>query len=250
MTVRSEREEKGGRSQVITPPSLLTPYTFMRTGILGGTFNPIHNAHLLVAEASLRRCRLDRVLFLPTAVPPHKKIANNISFDHRLEMVRLAITEKPLFQASDLESRRPGTSFSIDTLLALREQFPDDDFFFIIGLDSFRDITTWKNYQRLFELASIVVASRPGPGDDDPLQYLPVAIKEDFCYDERSLKLRHKSGQELFFVHDTRLDISSTMIRDYAANGHAIDDYVPPPVARYIEQHHLYRKREGQSFEN
>ena len=214
----------------------------MRIGILGGTFNPIHNAHLHIAEATLQQCHLDQVLFLPAAIPPHKEIAEDVSFSHRFEMVRLAIADNPVFQASDLEARRPGTSFSIDTLLSLKGLYPKDDFFFIIGLDSFRDITTWKEYQRLFELANIVVASHPGPGDDEPLQFLPVAIKDDFCYDVRSLKLRHKSGQELIFVHDTRLDISSTMIRDSAAQGHSISDTVAPPVAAYIKQHHLYRK--------
>ena len=213
----------------------------MRTGILGGTFNPIHNAHLLIAGKTRRLCRLDRVLFLPAAVPPHKQVAEETSFEHRLAMVELAIAETPEYAASDLEARRAGASFSVDTLEQLHTLYPDDDFYFIIGLDSFREIATWKDYRRLFELASIVVASRPGPGDDDPLQLLPVAIKDDFCYDERSLKLRHKSGRELLFIHDTRLEISSTMIRNRVAQNLPAADFVPSPVLEYIETNGLYR---------
>ena len=213
----------------------------MRTGILGGTFNPIHKAHRQIAEAALRHCGLDRVLFLPAAIPPHKAITDAVDFEHRLAMVRLAIADNPAFAASDLEARRPGRSFSVDTLLQLKQERPDDVLFFIIGLDSFREITTWKDYRRLFELANIVVASRPGPGDDDPQQLLPVAIKEDFCYDEKSLKLRHKSGCELVFIHDTRFNISSTRIRELVAAGQSIDDYVAPPVSEYIKRFNLYR---------
>lgn len=213
----------------------------MKTGILGGTFNPIHNAHLSIAEASLESCRLDRVLFLPAAIPPHKDVAEEVSFDHRFNMVELAIEKNPKFMASDLETKRPGASYSVDTLAQLRQLYPDDEFYFIIGLDSFRDITTWKNYQQLFELANIIVASRPGPGDDDPLQLLPVAIKNQFCYDERSLKLRHKSGRELIFINDTRFAISSTSIRENVATGQSINNIVPPPVISYIEENRLYR---------
>jgi len=214
----------------------------MKTGILGGTFNPIHNAHLLIADESRRHCHLDRVLFLPAAIPPHKEIAEDVSFDHRLEMVSLAIADHPEYEASDLEAKRPGTSFSVDTLQSLQELYPLDDFYFIIGLDSFRDIATWKNYQQLFALANIVVACRPGPGDNAPEELLPVAIKDDFCYDAKSLKLRHKSGHELVFISDTRLDISSTMIRDHVANNSSIDAEVPAAVARYIKRNRLYQK--------
>jgi nicotinate-nucleotide adenylyltransferase len=216
----------------------------MRIGILGGTFNPIHNAHLLIAEAALERCRLDQILFLPASIPPHKEIAADVSFEHRLTMVELAIADIPAFAASDLEAKRPGASFSVDTLSQLQASQPEDDFYFIIGLDSFRDITTWKDYRQLFQLANIVVASRPGPGDDDPIRLLPVAIKDDFCYDGKSLKLRHKSGCELVFIHDTRFDISSTDIRNRVARGEPVNEHVSPPVIDYIEKHNLYRKNE------
>lgn len=217
----------------------------MKTGILGGTFNPVHNAHLQIARTVLDRCGLDRVLFMPAAVPPHKEVASDVSFEHRLAMVELAIAEEHVFEASAFETRIPGASFSVETLHHFRKTHPGEDIFFIIGLDSFRDITTWKNYPVLFGLCNIVVARRPGPGADDPRSLLPVAIENEFCYDEKSLKLRHKSGHELTFVKETKVDISSTVIRDRVARDLPIDNDVPAPVVDYIEQNELYRKERG-----
>ncbi len=217
----------------------------MRVGILGGTFNPIHNAHLLIAEAALEQCRLDEVLFLPASIPPHKDIAENVSFDQRLAMTGLAVADNPAFRASDFEAKRPGASFSVETLRQLNAQNPENEYFFIIGLDSFRDITTWKDYRQLFGLANIVVASRPGPGNEDPGSLLPVAIADDFCYDEKSLKLRHKSGHEVIFIEHTNLDISSTEIRNLISAGQSAEAYVPAPVLDYIEKNGLYRPRKG-----
>ncbi|PLY01929.1 MAG: nicotinate (nicotinamide) nucleotide adenylyltransferase [Desulfuromonas sp.] len=214
----------------------------MKTGILGGTFNPIHKAHLAIAEVSMRRCGLDRILFLPAAIPPHKEIAANVSFTHRMTMVALATADTPEFICSDLEAKRQGASFSVDTLAQLRDLYPGDELYFIIGLDSFRDITTWKNYQRLFELSNIIVAGRPGPGAEAPEKLLPVAIKDDFCYDERSLKLRHKSGHQLIFIIETKFDISSTGVRKKVAEGLPIEAEVPTAVIDYIEQNNLYRE--------
>ena len=99
----------------------------MRVGILGGTFNPIHKAHLLIAEATLEKCRLDQVLFLPAFIPPHKEIAEEVSFDHRLAMTRAAVAANPLFATSDFEARHSGASFSVDTLRQLRKENPDND---------------------------------------------------------------------------------------------------------------------------
>lgn len=214
----------------------------MKTGILGGTFNPVHNAHLQIARTVLDRCGLDRVLFMPAAVPPHKEVASDVSFEHRLAMVELAIAEEHVFEASAFETRIPGASFSVETLHHFRKTHPGEDIFFIIGLDSFRDITTWKNYPVLFGLCNIVVARRPGPGADDPRSLLPVAIENEFCYDEKSLKLQHKSGHQLIFIENRGSDISSTMIRERVARGESIRNYVPAIVADYISEHGLYRK--------
>ena len=216
----------------------------MRTGIFGGTFDPIHLAHLRVAEEVREACGLDRIIFLPAALPPHKQAITDTPFHHRLAMVEAAITDHPKFIASDLESKRTGASYSVDTLESLRQLYPDDTLYFIIGLDSFCDITSWKEYPRLFELANIVVAHRPDYGNDDPRELLPVALTDQFCYDGGSLNLRHKCGNELIFVAETRLAISSTMLRDQVAQKRSIRYLVPPAVETYIQGHNLYLEKE------
>lgn len=217
----------------------------MRTGILGGTFNPIHIAHLRIAEEVRETCALDRVLFIPAAAPPHKNVAEEVPFAQRLAMVEAAIADNPAFFASDLESRRPGKSYSVHTLEILRRKGPNDELFFIIGMDSFCDIASWKEYPRLFELANIVVAARPGSVVNEPQSLLPVAIREEFCYDYASKSLSHRSGTRVIFIEETCLDISSTRIRRLAAEGRSVRYLVPPAVEAYISSHGLYRGQEG-----
>lgn len=221
----------------------------MRTGILGGTFNPIHLAHLAIAEEARQACRLDRVIFLPAADPPHKPIAAGVAFCHRLAMVELALAGNPAFCASDLEAHRSGKSYSVETLKILRQRFPEDAFYFIIGLDSFRDLTTWKAYEKLFSLTNLVVASRPGISTD-PRQLLPIAIRQQFCYSAESKNLLHDSGHAVIFLEETRLEISSTEIRNRIAAQQSIHDLVPGPVAEYIDRHGLYRRTDHCSPSN
>jgi len=213
----------------------------MKTGILGGTFNPIHLAHLRIAEEVLQACELDRVLFIPAAQPPHKDVAEQVSFAHRLAMVEVAICDYPNFQSSDLEIQRSGKSFSVDTLDILHRQDQHGEFFFIIGLDSYRDIASWKDYTRLFELSHLVVITRPGVQVSDPFAPLPVAIHKDFCYDVEAKSIQHKTGNNLIFLKETHLDISSTQIRELLANEQSVRHLVPPGVADYIEEHSLYQ---------
>jgi nicotinate-nucleotide adenylyltransferase len=213
----------------------------MRIGILGGTFNPIHLAHLRIAEEVREACSLDRVLFIPAADPPHKPVAEEVPFAQRLAMVEAAIADNPAFAASDLESHRTGKSYSVHTLEILRRDQPDQELFFIIGMDSFRDIGSWREYRRLFPLAHIVVAARPGISSDDPQALLPVAIRGDFCYDAQSKTLLHRSGNRVIFLEETLLDISSTRIRRLAADGRSIRYLVTPAVEEYVSTHGLYR---------
>lgn len=217
----------------------------MKTGILGGTFNPIHLAHLRIAEEVREACALDEVLFIPAAIPPHKAQQGAAPFAHRLAMVREAIADNPAFRVSDLEAQRSGKSFSVDTLEILRQADPAGERYFIVGLDSFRDIATWKEYPRLFKLAHMVVTARPGVELPDPLAALPVAVQRDFCYDDQLKKLRHRSGNVVIFLEETRLDISSTLIRRKVAAGASIRYLVPPTVADYIARHGLYRTTAG-----
>jgi len=216
----------------------------MKTGILGGTFNPIHLAHLRIAEEVRLACGLDRVLFMPAATPPHKPLADDISFAHRYAMVAAAVADNPSFSACDLEAQRPGKSYSVATLEILHRQFPADEFYFIIGMDSYRAIDTWKDYSRLFELTNLVVAARPGHAGGDPLALLPVVIRGQFCYDGPSNILRHCSGNRVVLLKETFLDISSTRIRRQVAEQGSIRYLVPAVVEDYIRRHDLYRCRE------
>jgi nicotinate-nucleotide adenylyltransferase len=213
----------------------------MKTGILGGTFNPFHLAHLAIAEEVQRVLQLDRILFIPAAEPPHKDVADEVSFQHRLGMVKAAIQGHPDFVASDLECRRRGKSFSVDTLEILRQEDPEGEHYFIIGLDSYRDIASWKDFNKLFSLCHLVVTTRPGVEIKDPLAPLPVATHNDFCYDEKAKKIHHKSGNYVYFLSETWLDISSTRIRQLLYKGQSVEKMIPASVNEYIEKHQLYR---------
>lgn len=214
----------------------------MKIGILGGTFNPIHNAHLRIAEEVREACHLDQVLFIPASTPPHKDVAEATPFADRLAMVEAAIAEHPEFAVSAIEAERPGKSFSVDTLEILRRENPANHYYFIIGLDSYRDITSWKDYKRLFELAHLVVITRPGVEVQNRLEALPVAVQQEFCYASDTGEIRHRSGTSLIFLSGTWLDISSTRIREMVAAGEAINTLAPPAVVQYITSHGLYRR--------
>ncbi|BCR03598.1 putative nicotinate-nucleotide adenylyltransferase [Desulfuromonas versatilis] len=216
----------------------------MKLGILGGTFNPIHLAHLRIAEEVREACGLERILFIPAATPPHKSTAGNVPFAQRLAMVQAAIADNPHFEASDLEARRGGKSYSVHTLEILRRQRPGDELHFIIGMDSFRDLASWKEYRRLFELTNLVVAARPGVHRGDPRELLPVAIQDEFCYDCSAQALTHRSGRSVIFLEETFLDISSTHIRTLVSRNRSVRYLVPEAVDRYIANHGLYRDME------
>lgn len=212
----------------------------MKTGLFGGTFNPIHLAHLRIAEEVRDVCVLDRILFVPTATPPHKSLQGDVGFAHRLAMVEAAIADNPSFAVSDMESRRSGKSYSVDTLEILRKESPDEEFFFIMGMDSFLDIASWYEYRRLFELCHLVVTSRPGSHGGAPQDLLPVAVANEFCYDDASRRLLHRSGFSVIFLEETFLDISSTRIRQLVASQRSVRYLVPTAVESYFRQHALY----------
>jgi nicotinate-nucleotide adenylyltransferase len=212
----------------------------MRIGLLGGTFNPIHLGHLHVAEEVLRSCALDQVWFIPTCQPPHKQLAAAVPFAQRLAMVEAALVGHKHFRACDIEGRRGGTSYSVETLRQLHEAYPADEFFFIMGLDSFQEVSSWRNFPQLFSYAHIVVAARPG-FDGGLRELLPVAIADRFCYDSDSKKLIGDTGFSVVLVPHTDRDISSTEIRKKIAAHQDCGGLVPAAVADYIAAHSLYR---------
>lgn len=212
----------------------------MQIGILGGTFNPIHNGHLHIAAEVREHCALDQVWFVPAGQPPHKAVAAEVSFADRLAMVEAAIDGWPAYRCLDLEGRRSGPSFSVQTVEELRQLYPEHDFTFIMGLDSFAEIGLWKSYTRLFEICHIAVAARPGfSGDLQGL--LPVAVAERFCYDADALKLCGRSGFSVRLVIQTAADISSTEIRRKLAAGEPVSSQLPEAVIAYADRHRLYR---------
>jgi nicotinate-nucleotide adenylyltransferase len=212
----------------------------MNIGLMGGTFNPVHLAHLRIAEEARELCGLDRVLFIPAADPPHKPLAGEVPFARRCEMVRLAIAGNPAFELSDIEGQREGKSYSIDTIGYFHSQRPDDRLFFIIGSDSFFEIGLWHRYTEIFRLCSLIVVERPGRPLVDPLEALPVAIRGEFSYTDAPRRLQHASGQQVYILQGRPLEISSTVIRSLAAAGSSIASLVPPAVEAYIKSQRIY----------
>jgi nicotinate-nucleotide adenylyltransferase len=217
----------------------------MRIGLFGGTFDPIHWGHLRSAEEVREELALDRILFIPASIPPHKQDQTTAPARRRLEMVRLAVAKNSRFAVSMVEIGRPGPSYSIDTLRRLAEKSKGrDSYFFILGLDAFRDIALWKDFKRLFAFCDFVVTSRPGDASANPLQRTPVAVRKLFCYDFKQRVYRHRSGTYLHFVKLTDIAISASEIRRRVSAGRSIRYLVPLKVEAYIYKHGLYRDRE------
>jgi nicotinate-nucleotide adenylyltransferase len=212
----------------------------MRIGLLGGSFNPVHNAHLRIAEAAMVACQLDKVIFIPAADPPHKPLVDDVSFENRSTMVSLALAGRPDFDISTIEAERGGKSYSIDTIRAFQQRFQGDLLYFIIGADSFRDIGSWYHYAEIFSECNLIVVERPGCHIEAPLAALPDAVTGKFRYDSETGHLTHLSGHAVMFITGTPLDLSSTEIRRRAATGADITTFVPQDVAAYISQQRIY----------
>jgi nicotinate-nucleotide adenylyltransferase len=201
----------------------------MRLGILGGTFDPVHYGHLLLAECCREECGLDRVLFLPAAVPPHKTADVLTPAVHRVEMLKLAIAGHPQFEISTYETDRGGVNYTFETLEALQGQFPDANLFFLMGSDSLRDLPSWREPARICELATLVVARRPHGVE---LDWAPFA------------KLVSPARLEEFRrsqVQMPQIDISSSDLRRRVAQRRSIRFQTPRAVEKYIETQELYR---------
>ena len=216
----------------------------MRIGIFGGTFNPIHLGHLRAAEEIRERFDLERIIFIAAAVPPHKEVESGIPGEHRMEMVRVAISGNPYFSPSDIELKRPGKSYSIGTIQFLKEQYgSDSDMFFILGMDAFLEIGTWKSFQELFSLCHFIVMTRPGFDKPFSATILPPEIADAFVYDEGGDRFIHRDGYLIYLQGVTFLDISSTKIREEVRKGRSVRYLLPREVERYIKRHHFYRTK-------
>lgn len=216
-----------------------------RIGVFGGTFDPIHYGHLRAAEEARELFALDRVLFMPAAMPPHKTQRRVTQASHRLEMVRRAVAGHPAFQVSDLECERQGASYSVETLGLLRQrEGPGAEMYFLVGLDAFLWIHTWKSYQELFTMTHWIVLDRPGFGPSGKAA-LPLEIRKLFRHDPKERSWVHPTGHKVFFRRFRSLEISGTEIRQLARSGRSVRYLVPEEVAAYIGLHGLYRAAEG-----
>jgi nicotinate-nucleotide adenylyltransferase len=219
----------------------------MKIGLFGGTFDPIHWGHLRSAEEVSESYNLDRVFFIPASVPPHKRGQTTTPARDRLQMVRLAVARNPRFGVSTAEISRPGISYSIDTIRAFAaRKRPSDSLYFIIGLDAFREIGTWKDFSDIFPLCNFIVTSRPGSKENDPLKGAGVAVKKLFCYDFKQKSYRHRSGTGIFFIELTDIAISASEIRGLVKQGKSIRYLVPSVVEQYIKRRRLYGGRRGE----
>ena len=195
----------------------------MKIGVLGGTFDPVHNGHLAAARAAMDCAGLDRVLFIPSAQPPHRPAAV-AGPDARVEMTRLAIDGEAAFQVSDIEVRRGGPSYTADTLAALRAAFPGDELFLILGWDAAKLFSSWHEPHTVKRLARVVIVSRPGTSSPDFQQLAAAGLKPE----DVVLCLRPTP------------DVSGSALRSAIRAGRPITGEVPAAVERFITTHRLY----------
>ena len=213
----------------------------MKIGLFGGTFDPIHWGHLRSAEEVSETFGLDRVYFIPSSIPPHKRGQTTTPAKDRLQMARRAVSGNPRFSVSTVEISRIGVSYSIDTARDLdAKKRNGDSLYFIIGLDAFREIGTWKDFADIFPLCNFIVTSRPGSKERDPLKGTGVAVKKLFCYDFNRKNYCHRSGTRIFFIELTDIAISASEIRTLVKQGKSIRYLVPSAVENYIERRGLY----------
>ncbi len=219
-----------------------------KIGLFGGTFNPIHFGHLRSAEEIYQSFHLDQVIFIPSAHPPHKKVEGIPPASLRVAMVRLAIADNAHFALSEVEVNRQGKSYSVETIGHFRRQFGLlTNLYFILGLDAFLEVNTWKQYTDLFELCHFIVMTRPGFEKNFSPEHLPVDLTGHFCYDEQEAGYIYRSGYGIFPKEITALDISSTKIRRNFQKGLSVKYLLSPAVEEFIYRHNLYQTKDEES---
>ncbi|MED4530793.1 nicotinate-nucleotide adenylyltransferase [Metabacillus fastidiosus] len=186
----------------------------MRIGILGGTFDPPHNGHLLIASEVCAALELSEIWFMPNQIPPHKQTKDFTNSEHRLNMLTLALKDKPNFKVQSIELDRKGPSYTYDTIILLKEQFPNVSFYFIIGADMIEYLPKWYNIDELIELITFVGVRRPG--------------------------FQEKTEYNVRMVDVPQFDVSSSLLRNRIKNKQTTDYLLPKDVKKYIEEYHLY----------
>ncbi|MEX1275126.1 MAG: nicotinate-nucleotide adenylyltransferase [Bacteroidota bacterium] len=195
--------------------------TYKRIGVFGGSFDPPHIGHCVIAATAAEQLRLDKVIFVPAYIPPHKKHRSTSTARHRLAMTRLALRGDERFACSDLEVRRKGVSYTVDTLRSMKQRYSDAELFLIIGGDSLAMFPSWREPENIVRLARLAVYVRP-----------------DF-----PSKIKWKGFKHIDHVVGPLLEISSSTIRGMVARGKSARYFVPDSVDRYIRSHKLYRRK-------
>lgn len=203
-----------------------------RIGIIGGSFDPIHIGHLIIAQDAAEQLGLSEVVFIPTEIPPHKQQLQRADAGHRLKMLECAVKTNVQFSVSDIEVRRGGISYTVDTLEALCEYYPDATLLLIVGSDTLVELHTWHEVERILELCEVITFLRPG---EDSLE--EIAKKIQLPEEQKKPLLRN-------MVDAHRIGISSSEIRKRLMEGLDIHYLVPLEVERYIYEHGLYQGRE------
>lgn len=199
-----------------------------KTGIMGGSFNPIHNGHLEIAKCALKEYKLDEILFIPNNCPPHKDSSEMIEPQHRLKMAELAIDGNPRFSISDMEIKKGGLSFTYLTMMELKETHPDIDYYFLMGADSLADFRKWRHSELIAASCHILAAMRDEMNDEDVARLAEELSKEYHA--------------EFALLKIPPTEISSTAIRRNLKENKSITGMVPKKVEEYIIDHGLYQK--------
>ncbi len=187
-----------------------------KIGLLGGTFDPPHYGHLIIANEVLNQCRLDEVWFVPAFVPPHKQQMRVSKPEHRVKMVKLAIASHPFFRLCTIEIDRKGPSYTVDTLKKLKAKYSNVEFFFIIGADMVQDLLNWKKIDELFEMTTFIGVKRPGFPLESPFL------------------------NKIITVETPLTSVSSTFLRERFKKNQSTRYYLPDNVRHYIEENQLY----------
>lgn len=199
-----------------------------RIGIMGGTFDPVHNGHLLLGKQAYEEYGLDEIWYMPSHIPPHKKDRTITAGEARIDMLRLALEELPFCIISDFEMRREGNTYTAHTLALLKEEYPDHEFYFIIGADSLFQIEAWYHPEQVMALTTLMVSGRDYAGAER-------------SFDEQIAYLTEKYGAKILPLHNEEVDIASADIRKRIAEGKSIVKDVPEAVEQYIRVHGLYK---------
>jgi nicotinate-nucleotide adenylyltransferase len=217
----------------------------MKTGLFGGTFNPVHSGHVMIATDILSCFALDGIIIIPAASPPHKTPEFMADASLRLEMTRLAFNALPGCTVSDIESRRGGRSYTIDTVNYFRKTLPaGTGLFFIVGLDAFLELDTWKDYMTLMETVPFIVITRPVPGQPEKealKKFLALKISDRYAFSPERACYVHEKLQPVFFYERPAVHISSTEIRERLKRGLPVSGMVPDSVEQFIKEKGLYQ---------